>query len=157
MCEQVSEGQNTDARQAGRNFVIWIVSRKARKKSTEGQIWYDMMWRRLLPRCFVMAFCKSRWNHVESRGFCYWIFCFLFSVISDIFSLRIESHLPVHCCFLQVHLGFFSGSCHGIGLGLAEWRSTCHAVAHQNFQSACECVVAVTCAWFWVCNKKLRV
>ena len=27
---QVSEGQNTDARQAGRKFVIWIVSRRPR-------------------------------------------------------------------------------------------------------------------------------
>lgn len=113
----------------------------AREWSTEGQIWYDMMWHLNSPVVLSWLLVRSRWNHVESRGFCYWIFCFLFSVISGILSLRIEWHLPVHCCFLQVHLGFFSGSCHGIGLGLAEWRSTCHPVAHQSFQ----CCLWVCC------------
>ena len=113
----------------------------AREWSTEGQIWYDMMWHLNSPVVLSWLLVRSRWNHVESRGFCYCIFCFLFSVISGILSLRIEWHLPVHCCFLQVHLGFFSGSCHGIGLGLAEWRSTCHPVAHQSFQ----CCLWVCC------------
>lgn len=56
---QVSEGQNTDARQAGADESWQDCFTESPRRSTEGQKWYDMMWRRLLPRCFIMASSKS--------------------------------------------------------------------------------------------------
>lgn len=54
---QVSEGQNTDARQAGRKFVIWIVSRRPRMIHWRSDmIWHDVTFK--FPGCFIMAFSK---------------------------------------------------------------------------------------------------
>ena len=71
---------------------------------------------------------------------------FLFSVISGILPLRIESHLPVHCCFLQVQWVSFRAPAMELVSDLLNGGA--HAIQWhiKVSNAACECVVAVTCA-----------
>lgn len=129
----------------------------AREWSTEGQIWYDMMWHLNSPVVLSWLLGRSRWNHVESRGFCYWIFCFLFSVISGIYPWELNGICLSTAVFFKCTWVSFRAPAMELVSDLPNGGA--HAIQwHIKVSSAaCECVVAVTCVWFWVCNTNLRV